>query len=153
MTEFSDASETVPEQAPAGGGALPSPEEQLLAGIARAAAQHKVSVLSPVGAQRTGALVVLREFAEALVNGDAVAARRVLTAVEAEPKGDAPAIPPPPTSLSSIPCSSSIGARPATSDSSCEEGRAAAAAACSETVSGASENVVTPARLSSAAPV
>ena len=92
MTEFSDASETVPEQAPAGGGALPSPEEQLLAGIARAAAQHKVSVLSPVGAQRTGALVVLREFAEALVNGDAVAARRVLAAVEAEPKGDAPAI-------------------------------------------------------------
>jgi hypothetical protein len=118
VTTFSDAPETVPEQAAAAAARPSSHEESLVAGLApmleeqgielseaggggiagvnealaRAAAQHRISVLSPVGARRTGALVALRRFAEALAGGDQEAARGVLGEVEAEPKGDAPAI-------------------------------------------------------------
>ena len=118
MTTFSDASATAPQEDATGAAPPSAREDSLVAGLApileeqgielrdgaagglagvqealaRAAADHKAAVLSPVGAQRRGALVVLRRFAEALAAGDATEALGVLGAVEAEPKGDAPAI-------------------------------------------------------------
>lgn len=66
--------------------------EALNEALALAADRHKQAALTPRGAQRTGALVVLRAFAEALDRGDEQRALTVLEGVPAEPQGDVPAV-------------------------------------------------------------
>lgn len=60
--------------------------------LARATERHNLMLFTPVGAQRAGALAVLRLFAESMAEGDQDRAAAVLAGVEVEPAGDAPAI-------------------------------------------------------------
>ncbi|BCT75249.1 hypothetical protein SCMU_10910 [Sinomonas cyclohexanicum] len=62
------------------------------AALARATERHNLMLFTPVGAQRAGALAVLRLFAESMAEGDQDRAAAVLAGVEVEPAGDAPAI-------------------------------------------------------------
>ncbi|MCH6468900.1 hypothetical protein [Sinomonas terrae] len=66
--------------------------DALNAALARATERHNLMLFTPVGAQRAGALAVLRAFTESLAEGDEAHAAAVLAAVESEPAGDAPAI-------------------------------------------------------------
>lgn len=66
--------------------------EALNEALALAAERHKLTALTPRGAQRTGALIILRAFVEALDAGDERGAREILSTVAAEPVGDAPAV-------------------------------------------------------------
>jgi hypothetical protein len=60
--------------------------------LARATELHNMMLFTPVGAQRSGALAVLRAVAEALAGGDEDGAAALLAAVESEPTGTEPAI-------------------------------------------------------------
>ncbi len=60
--------------------------------LARATERHNLTLFTPVGAQRAGALAVLRLFAESFAEGDEARAADVLASVESDPAGDAPAI-------------------------------------------------------------
>ncbi|WP_369045185.1 hypothetical protein [Sinomonas sp. P10A9] len=60
--------------------------------LARATERHNLTLFTPVGARRAGALAVLRLFAESFCEGDEDRAAAVLAGVESEPAGDAPAI-------------------------------------------------------------
>jgi hypothetical protein len=60
--------------------------------LARASERHNLMLFTPVGAQRAGALAVLRLFAESFAEGDEDQAAAVLAGVGSEPVGDAPAV-------------------------------------------------------------
>jgi hypothetical protein len=60
--------------------------------LARATERHNLSLFTPVGAQRAGALAALRLLAESLAEGDEDRAAAVLAGIDSEPVGDAPAI-------------------------------------------------------------
>lgn len=65
---------------------------QVNAALARATERHNLSLFTPVGAPRAGALAVLRLLAESLAAADEDRAATVLAGVESEPAPDAPAI-------------------------------------------------------------
>lgn len=62
------------------------------AALDRATEQHNLMLSTPVGAQRAGALALLRVYATAIDAGDVDRAAPLLEAIQPEPDGDRPAI-------------------------------------------------------------
>ncbi|AMM22881.1 hypothetical protein AX769_22410 (plasmid) [Frondihabitans sp. PAMC 28766] len=60
--------------------------------LARATERHNLTLFTPVGAQRDGALALLRRFAVSLADGDGAAAAAVLDGVESEPGEGEPGV-------------------------------------------------------------
>ncbi|WP_430297762.1 hypothetical protein [Sinomonas sp. B1-1] len=66
--------------------------DEVNAALDRATERHNLALFTPIGAQRVGALEVLRLFAESFAEGGEDEAAAVLAGVESDPAGDAPAI-------------------------------------------------------------
>lgn len=66
--------------------------EALNAAMARATEQHNLLLATPIGAQRAGALALLRRITDAIAADDVALAQALLSSVGPEPDGDAPAI-------------------------------------------------------------
>ena len=66
--------------------------DALNAAMARATEQHNLLLATPIGAQRAGALALLRRFTDAIADDDVALAQAISGSVGPEPDGDAPAI-------------------------------------------------------------